>query len=94
MESMAAQEAAPLQIDPALISELDLDTFQVPYVYLEDEPYVHTRLLVGETEYTYDCSFPVKGHSAVMPAAIAEVQADGRQPLVAERGKRYYVYLA
>ncbi len=91
---MAAQEAAPLQIDPTLISELDLDTFQVPYVYLEDEPYVHTRLLVGETEYTYDCSFPVKGHSAVMPAAIAEVQADGRRPLVAERGKRYYVYLA
>ncbi len=91
---MAAQEAAPLQIDPTLIGELELDTLQVPYVNLEEQPYVHTRLLVGETEYTYDQSFPVKGHSAVMPDAIAEVQADGRQPLVAERGERYYVYLA
>ena len=91
---MAAQEAAPLQIDPTLIGELELDALKIPYVNLEDEPYVHTRLLVGETEYTYDCSFPVKGHSAVMPAAIAEVQADGRRPLVAERGERYYVYLA
>ena len=91
---MAAQVAAPLQIDPTLIGELELDALKIPYVNLEDEPYVHTRLLVGETEYTYDCSFPVKGHSAVMPAALAEVQADGRRPLVAERGKRYYVYLA
>ncbi len=91
---MAAQEAAPLQIDATLIGELELDTLQVPYVNLDEQPYVHTRLLVGETEYTYDRSFPVKGHSAVMPAAIAEVQAEGRRPLVAERGERYYVYLA
>ncbi len=91
---MAAQQAAPLQIDPALIGELELASLQVPYVNLEEQPFVHTLLLVGETEYSYDQSFPVKGHSAVMPSAIAEAQADGRRPLVAERGERYYVYLA
>ena len=53
-----------------------------------------TRLRVGETEYTYDRSYPIKGHSAVMPGAIAELQAQGRQVLVAERSDRYYVYLA
>ena len=91
---MAAQATAPLQIDPSLIGTLELEEFEVPYVNLEDQPFVHTRLLVGETEYTYDRSFPVKGHSAVMPAAIADLQREGRQVLVAERGERYYLYLA
>ena len=91
---MTAQEAAPLRIDPALIGELELDALQVPYVHLGDEPFVHSRLLVGETAYTYDRSYPVTGHSAVMPGAIAQVQAEGRRVLVAERNERFYVYLA
>ncbi len=91
---MTAQEAAPLRIDPALIGELELDTLLVPYVHLGDEPFVRSRLLVGETEYAYDHSYPVTGPSAVMPGAIAQVQAEGRQVLVAERNERYYVYLA
>ncbi len=89
---MASTDA--LQIDATLVGVLQLEGFEVPYTHLVDEEFVHTNLRVGETEYTYDRSFPLKGHSAVMPAAIAELQAEGRQVLVAERGERYYVYLA
>ncbi len=91
---MVSEQNAVLQIDAALVGALQLEGFEVPYTHLDDEEYVHTSLRLGETEYTYDRSFPTKGHSATMPAAIAELQAEGRQVLVAERGKRYYVYLA
>ena len=94
MQSMTTQEAAPLEIDRSLIGTLDLEGLQVPYVYLADRPFAHTRLRVDGTEYTYDRSYPVKGHSAVMPGFIVELQAEGRQVLVAERSERYYVYLA
>ncbi len=91
---MATQEATYLEVDSSRIGLLQLEGFQVPYVHLEDEPSVHSRLRVGDTEYTYDHSYPIKGHSAVMPDDIAELQADGRRVLVAERGERYLVYLA
>ena len=83
-----------MQLDPSLIGALELDTFQVPYVHLENQPVVPAHLRAGETEYTYDRSFPVKGYSAVMPAAVADLQAEGRQVLVAERNERYYLYVA
>ena len=91
---MAAEAPTGLEIDSSLVGTLELPELKVPYVDLNDQPVVHTRLRVGETEYTYDRSFPIKGHSAVMPDAIAELQAQGRQVLVAERNERYYVYLA
>ncbi len=94
MEPMVAQEATPLQIGPSLIGTLELEGFEVPYVNLADQPFVHTRLRVGETEYTYDRSYPIKGHSAVMPSAVAELLAEGRQVLAVERSERYYLYLA
>ncbi len=94
MESMVGQEAAPLQIVPSLIGTLELDGFEVPYVNLRDQPFVHTCLRVGETEYKYDHSYPTKGHSAVMPGAVADLLAEGRRVLVAERSERLYVYLA
>ncbi len=91
---MTAEAPTHLEVDPSLVGGLDLGTIEVPYVNLESQPGVHTRLLVGETAYTYDRSYPIKGHSAVMPGAVAELVAEGRQVLVAERGERYYVYLA
>ncbi len=91
---MVSEKTAALQIDAALVGALQLEGFEVPYTHLDDEENIHTDLRVGETEYTYDRSFPTKGHSATMPAAIAELQAEGRQVLVAERSERYYVYLA
>ncbi len=87
-------KAEPLQLDPSLIGTLELDTFQVPYVHLENQPVVPAHLRAGETEYIYNRSYPVKGYSATMPAAVAELQAEGRQVLVAERNERYYLYVA
>ena len=94
MELMAANAPAPLQLDPSRVGTLQLEQFEAAYVNLADERPVHTRLRVGELEYVYDRSYPVSGHSAVMPRDIAGLQADGRQVLVAERNERYYVYLA
>jgi hypothetical protein len=91
---MVTGPAVQLEIDPSLIGTLELAGFEVPYVDLEDELFVHTRLRVGDTEYTYERSYPIKGHSAVMPGAIAELQAQGRRVLVAERNERYLVYVA
>lgn len=94
MLSMTTQEADPIDIDPSLVGTLELAGFDVPYVDLEAHPHMASRLAFGGTQYTFDSSFPTKGHSAVMPAAIAEHQQDGKRILVAERGERYYVYLA
>ncbi len=94
MQSMAAPKPTPLEIDSELLGTLELDTFKVPYANLADRPFAHTRVRVGQIEYTYDRSYPVYGHSAVMPAAVAELLAEGRKVLVVERNKRYYVYLA
>jgi len=88
------QAEPPLDVDPSLIGELELDRFEVPYADLNDERLMHTRLLVSGTEYVYLRSFPIRGHSAVMPAAVAELLAEGRQLLIAERNERYYVYSA
>ena len=91
---MATEAPTGLKIDPSLVGTLELEGFEVPYVNLQGQPFVHTRLLVGGTEYAYDRTYPITGHSAVMPGAIAGLQAEGRQVLVAERTERYYVYLA
>lgn len=90
---MATEQAAPLEIASSRLGRLELEQLSVPYVNLEAEPFVRTRLRIGGAEYTYAQSYPINGHSAVMPSAIAELQAQGRQVLVAERGERYYLYL-
>lgn len=94
MQSMGTQAMAPLEIDGSRVGTLELQGFTVPYVDLEDEPFVHTQLLVDGTEYVYDRSFPIKGHGAVMPGAVAKLLEQGREVFVAERSERYYVYLA
>lgn len=93
MASMAAEPAPPLDLDPARLGTLDLVTHLVPYISLDDEPAIRARLQIDGTEYAYQQSYPVKGHSAVMPDIVAEAIADGRQVLVAERDNRYYLYL-
>ncbi len=94
MMVMATKATDVLQIDPSLVGTLELEGFEVPYTHFDNAEQVHTSLRVGEIDYMYDRSFPTKGHSAVMPAAIAELQSDGHRVLVAERSERYYVYLA
>lgn len=83
-----------MEIDASLVGTLELAGLEVPYVDIEAFPDVRSRLLVAGIEYAYERTFPIKGHSAVMPAAIEELLADGKRILVAERDERYYVYLA
>jgi hypothetical protein len=91
---MVAQEEAHVEVDPAAIGTFELAGSELPYVDLEEAPAIHTRLRVDDVEYVYQRSFPLKGHSAVMPAAIAELQAKGRPILIVERDERYLVYTA
>ena len=91
---IAVQDPGPLQLDSSALGSLDLGPVTVPYVDLVNAPYVHKRIEVSGTEYVWERTFPVKGGSAVMPDAVSELLANGKQVLVAERGERYYVYLA
>jgi hypothetical protein len=87
-------ETTPLDVRASDLEALDLGAFDVPLVDLDDAPYVHSSIVLDGTEYAYSRSFPVKGHSAVMPQAVAELQAQGKQVLVGERGERYLIYVA
>ena len=91
---MATSEGTQLEIDPSLIGTLELEGFDVSYVNLGSGPFARSHLRVGETEYIYHQSFPISGHSAVMPNAVRDLLSDEKQVLVAERSGRYYVYLA
>jgi hypothetical protein len=91
---VAEAQTQPQEIDRALIGTLDLAGDEVPYVDLEHWPFIGAKLAVDGTEYTYVRSFIIQGHSAVMPAAVAELKAQGKSILVAERKDRYYVYVA
>ena len=94
MQSMVTQGESTLEIDPSLVGTLELEGLDVSYVNLGNEPLALGQLRVGGTEYAYHRSFPITGHSAVMPDAIRDLLSDEKQVLVAERSGRYYVYLA
>jgi hypothetical protein len=70
-------------------------SFIVPLIrdtITSEPPKVHIE--VGEQSYHYERSFPIKGHSAVLPPYLAEQMGTGRKPLLIERPTRYYVYFA
>ncbi len=89
---MATQEIAPLQIDPSSVGTLEVGGIDVPYADLNDEPVIHTHVRLGEGEYVYQRSFPVKGHGALMPAVLDELRDAGRRVLVVERDERYILF--
>jgi hypothetical protein len=91
---MTTDQTPVLDIDRSLIEQLDLGAFEVPLVDMDGFDQVSSHLQLDGTLYSYDRSFPVQGHSAVMPDAVGEVLATGRKVLVAERGERYLLYLA
>jgi hypothetical protein len=94
MLPMVTQQMEPQAIDRALIGTLELAGHDLPYVDLVDWPFLSTKLELDGTEYAYIRSFPIKGHSAVMPAAIDGLRAQGKAILIVERPDRYYVYTA
>ena len=91
---MTTEDAAPLEIERSQIGTLHLDGLEAPYVNLDQQPMIRSRLRVGDTEYAYERSVPVRGHSAILPEAITQFQSEGQQVLIAERNDRYFVYLA
>ena len=82
-----------LEVDPSQLGSLELDEMWVPYVDLYDLDFMPTHVQLGKDEYAFSCSFLVKGHGALMPPKIRELRAAGKQPLVVERGDRYYVFV-
>ena len=91
---MVTDEAAPVQINSQELGRMELGDLDLPYIDLEDAPAVRNKLILYDTEYTYVRSYPVRGHSAVMPAAVTELLGQGKRILIAERGERYYLYAA
>jgi hypothetical protein len=82
-----------LELDELEIEPLPLDGMEVARIRVHGPPpFSQTKL--GEQEYRYERSFPVKGHGASLPNFIREQVAEGKTPLVLERENRFYVYLS
>lgn len=58
----------------------------------EEEDPPDADVMVGETAFVYDRSYPIKGHSAVLPRYLREQLGAGKKPLLIERPTRLYVY--
>ena len=91
---MVTEEESAVQVDLQQLGRLELGDLEVPYIDLEEEPAVRNKLVLYDTEYTYVRSFPIQGHSAIMPGAVTELLGQGKRILVAERNERYYLYTA
>lgn len=87
-------EAPTLEVERSLVGTLELEGTDVPYLNLEDFPAIPTQLRVAGVDYSYVRSFPIQGHSAVLPRAIAEVREASKQPVIAERNERYILFVA
>lgn len=84
-----------LEIDPNELGTLDIESdVWVPYLDMNEASMVPTRLKVGERDYAWDSSMPAKGWGAMMPGKIRELREAGKQPLVVERGDRYYIFVS
>ena len=86
--------APTLDIDDSLLGSLELEGPDVAYVNLQQLASIPTRLRAAGIEYAYERSFPISGHSAVLPDVIAELDKQERRVLVAERRERYLLYVA
>jgi hypothetical protein len=91
---MTTETYQAIQIPRSYLGLVEIGDQELPFVDLDDQPYVSSQIAVEGAEYSYERSFPIKGHSAVMPAAIEQLQAAGKRLLVGERNERYYLYAA
>jgi hypothetical protein len=71
-----------------------MDGIVVAWIKLTEPEPPEVELKVGEQAYRYARSYPIKGHSAVLPGYLREQLATGKKPLLIERPDRFYVYLA
>jgi hypothetical protein len=82
-----------LELDELELEPLPLDGMEVPRIRVYGPP-PFSQARLGEQEYRYERSFPVKGHGANLPNFIREQTSAGKIPLVLEREDRFYIYLS
>jgi len=82
------------EYDDALLEPFKEDGVSVPLLRLNRVALPPVEFRVGGCVYRYERSYPLKGHSAVMPKYLKEQIGAGKRPLVVERISRYYVYMA
>jgi hypothetical protein len=82
-----------LELAPTELGTLDLEDSWVPYADLVDLGFMPTRVRVGGTEYAFSFSTIIRGHGATLPGRIRQLRAEGKMPIVFERGNRYYVFV-
>lgn len=79
------------EVNPDRLETLVAGPYELPYIEYGDVEAAVKLVLDGE-DYWYYKTFPLKGYGAVLPRAIAELEAQGHRPLLARYGTRIYVY--
>jgi hypothetical protein len=83
-----------LHIEDTELGEMPLpDGLIVPRVRMTTYGLPEVEITVGEQQYEYARSFPIKGQSATLPKAILGLMAENKKPLVLERPDRFYIYV-
>lgn len=82
------------EYNDTLLEPFAVDGIAVPLLRLNDIDLPSVSVRVGDTDYMYERSVPIKGHGAILPAYLANLLSEGKKPLLVERIERYYVYLA
>lgn len=90
---MVANVNDELELNPTQLGTLELGNVWVPYIDLVDADFLPSRVRLGKDEYAFQSSILVKGHGAVLPGRIGDLRAAGKEPLIVERGDRYYVFV-
>ncbi len=83
-----------LELDVQSVPGFPVEDLNVPLVDLAGFESPHAQLRLSDTVYSYRQTFPVMGHSAVMPQHLRSLIEEGHSVLLARRGERYYVYVA
>lgn len=83
-----------LELNAASVRGFPVEDLNVPLVDLADFESPHAQVKLSDTVYSYRQTFPVMGHSAVMPQHVRSLVEEGHSVLLARRGERYYVYVA
>jgi hypothetical protein len=83
-----------LHIEDTELGEMPLpDGLIVPRVRMTTYGLPEVEIMVGEQQYEYDRSLPIKGQSATLPKLILSLLAENKKPLVLERPERFYIYV-
>jgi hypothetical protein len=81
------------ELDASELGTLELDGNWLPYLDLTDDGFLPTHVSMAGNEYAYRESFPIRGHGATMPPALADLREQGKRPLIVERDDRYYLFV-